>query len=338
MKQIEFTREKTAIVKGFVIVIMIILHVFGGSGWYDMDLAMNHNEALMSFMPTFKICVGIYVFMVGYCYAFCKSKDFVYSIRHVKRLLTCFWLILFVFSFPAAVTSGAVFFLGGGGKVLLLNMLGVSSTLCWISWFVYFYIWAMFIMPFTGRAIDRNPKAITPLLMLLTYGAMFGTHHFVLVNFPNDWTQALFDCLLNTPLMLMGYAFARLRVYERINIPKNWISVGVSLLTAALILTARAYTRGAVGVIAELIYAPAMILCILSMFTAKSLNIAVKVMKELGDKSVYMWFFHAIFFTAATRPIYQSYVMVSDNLWIIAIWTITISYVCSWCIKRIVDI
>lgn len=334
MKQIEFTREKTAIVKGFAIVFMIILHVFGGSGWYDTDLAMNHNEALMSFMPTFKLCVGMYVFMVGYGYAFCKSRDFVYSIRHVKRLLTCFWLILFLFSFPAAVTSGAV----GGGKELLLNMLGISSTLCWVSWFVYFYIWAMFIMPFVSWAIDRNPKVITPLLMLLAYGAMFGTRRFVLAHYPNDWTQALFDCLLNTPLMLMGYAFARLSVFERIHIPESWTSVGVSFLIAAVILVARAYTRGTVGVITELIYAPAMILCILSMFTAKSLNVAVKVMKELGDKSVYMWFFHAIFFTAATRPVYQRFVMASDNLWVIAIWTIVISYVCSRGIKKIVDI
>lgn len=47
---ITFDKSKTAIIKGFAIVFMIILHVFGGSGWYDVDLLMNHNESLKSFM------------------------------------------------------------------------------------------------------------------------------------------------------------------------------------------------------------------------------------------------------------------------------------------------
>jgi len=111
MNQITFSRDKTAIIKGFAVVFMIVHHVFGGSGWYDTnyDLPMNHNEALMNFMPTFKICVGIFVFMVGYGYAFSKTKDFAYSVRHVKQLLSCFWLVLFVFAFPAAYNS-----IGGG--------------------------------------------------------------------------------------------------------------------------------------------------------------------------------------------------------------------------------
>lgn len=104
-----FDKSKTSIIKGFAIVFMIILHVFGGAGWYDMDLPMNHNEALISFMGTFKICVGMFVFMVGYGYAFSKDKDLKYSVHHIKHLLTSFWVILFCFAFPAAVGE-----IGGG--------------------------------------------------------------------------------------------------------------------------------------------------------------------------------------------------------------------------------
>lgn len=102
---ITFDKSKTAVIKGFAIVFMIILHVFGGSGWYDLDLTMNHNEALIRFMGTFKICVGIFVFMVGYGYAFSKDKDLKYSVHHVKKLLTTFWVILFCFAFPAGYSS-----------------------------------------------------------------------------------------------------------------------------------------------------------------------------------------------------------------------------------------
>ena len=199
-------------------------------------------------------------------------------------------------------------------------------------------IWAMIIMPFMGRLIDTKPILWLPILMIIIYGSMVLENKFVLASYSNYWTQALFNCLLETPLMLLGYVFARLKIYERVKVPAKWITILVAIVVAAIILLARAYTRGPAGVIAELIYAPGIILCILAIFTAKPLKCISKVMQELGDKSVYMWFFHSIFFTAATRPTYQHFVLISDNLWIITIWTIILSYVCSCIIKKIVDI
>lgn len=330
--QIEFTKEKTTIIKGFAIVFMIILHVFGGSGWYDVDLKMNHNEVLMNFMPTFKICVGMFVFMVGYGYAFSKTKGFAYSVRHINKLLSTFWIILFVFAFPAAVGS-----IKNGGE-LINNMLGISSTLCWVSWFVYFYIWAMIVMPFIGRIIDKKPILWTPVLMIVAYGLMAVVHKYVWATSHNDWTQALFDCLLETPLMLLGYTFAKIKIYEKIKVPTKWTIAFTAVLVAVIVLVAKAYISGSLAIFAELIYAPIMIFCILVIFTAKPLKITSKVMMELGDKSVYMWFFHALFFTAATRPTYQHFVLISDNLWVIALWTIILSYVCSALIKKIIEI
>lgn len=334
MTQISFTHEKTAIIKGFAIVFMIILHVFGGAGWYDpcYDLPMNHNEALMHFMPTFKICVGMYVFMVGYGYAFSKAKDFTYSVRHIKKLLSTFWLILFVFVFPAAYNSV------GGGRELINNMLGISSTLCWTSWFIYFYIWAMIIMPFAGRLIDKKPSVWTSVLMFLAYVFMAIVYKFVWPVILNDWTQALFDCMAQTPLMLVGYAFAKSNIYAKIKVPDSWITIVVSIIVAAIVLIFKAYTKQSIGLFAQLIYIPVIILCILAIFTAKPLKTATKIMSEFGDKSVYMWFIHTLFFTAATRPIYQHLVMVSDNLWIIALWTILLSYSCSYILKKVVEI
>ena len=58
---ISFGKDKTAIIKGFAVVFMIFLHVFGGEGWYENDIPMNHNEGLIRFMHSFQICVGIFV-------------------------------------------------------------------------------------------------------------------------------------------------------------------------------------------------------------------------------------------------------------------------------------
>lgn len=112
---------------------MILLHVFGGTGWFENDIPMNHNEGLIRFMHSFQICVGIFAFMMGYGYAFSKTKDWKYSIKHIKSLLTSYWVVLFLFALPAAYHAG-------GGKLLLLNSIGVDETLCWVSWFVFLYI------------------------------------------------------------------------------------------------------------------------------------------------------------------------------------------------------
>lgn len=103
--QITFGKDKTAIIKGFAIVFMILLHVFGGSGWYENDIPMNHNEGLIRFMHSFQICVGIFAFMMGYGYAFSKTKDWKYSVKHIKSLLTSYWVVLFLFALPAAYSA-----------------------------------------------------------------------------------------------------------------------------------------------------------------------------------------------------------------------------------------
>lgn len=105
--QITFGKDKTRIIKGVAIIFMIVLHVFGGSGWYEEcnDLPINHNERLMHFMQSFQICVGVFVFMIGYGYAFSKSKDWKYSIRHIKQLLSVFWIVLLLFALPAGYQS-----------------------------------------------------------------------------------------------------------------------------------------------------------------------------------------------------------------------------------------
>lgn len=329
--KIIFDKQMTAIIKGFAIVFMIVLHVFGGPGWYEGDLPMNHNEVLLHFMGTFKICVGMFVFMVGYGYSFSKTKDFNYSFHHIKKLLSCFWLILFCFALPAGYQSLS------GGAELINNMFGISSTLCWVSWFVYFYIWAMVIMPFAGRLIDRKPYFWTILLMIAAFTGMAAFHELYPGFSDNNYSQALFDCLLNSPLMFLGYFFGRKGLFETIRIPRHWSVAVASVVLSSVVLIAKANIGGKMAIVMELAYAPLMILGILSFFSVCKCIWLEKIMIELGDKSVYMWFFHALFFTAATRPIYGRFVLVSDNLWIIALWTIMLSYVCSRIIKKVIE-
>lgn len=335
--QITFGKDKTAIIKGFSIVFMILLHVFGGAGWYEDDIPMNHNDELRRFMHSFQICVGIFVFMIGYGYAFSKNKDFVYSAKHVKQLLTVFWAILFVFAVPASINTLCNSEIGGG-RLLYLNMFGIDETLLWVSWFVFLYIWAMIVMPFCGRLMDRHPYLWAIGLFVLCQVFKVAIWYFI-PNFNfHPWWHALYVCFGWTPTILLGYLFARKEWFREIRVPDHWIVPIVAIILAFVVLWLKMMLPGIKILNFDIIYAPLIILCVVTVFSQYKMKRLSKVMSELGDKSVFMWFVHALFFTAATRPVYHQFVMISDNLWIVAIWTIVLSYIISVVLKKILEL
>lgn len=86
---LEFGKEKTAIIKGLAIIFMIILHCSIPGNW-DISFMEFGCENWVRFMGVFKLCVGIFTFMVGYGYAFSKNKDLKYGLIHIRKLLIPF--------------------------------------------------------------------------------------------------------------------------------------------------------------------------------------------------------------------------------------------------------
>lgn len=217
-------------------------------------------------------------------------------------------------------------------------MLGIDETLLWVSWFVFLYIYAMAVMPFLARLIDRSHFMWFIILSGLSMVGQFLIWYFVdNFNFRLDW-HALFICLSWTPNILLGYLFARKNLFQKVRIPNHWSVPLTAIIIVAVTLWIKMVLPGIKILNFDIIYAPIIILCILVVFSQYQMKWFAKVMSELGDKSVYMWFVHALFFTAATRPVYHQFVMISDNLWLVAIWTILLSYIISFVLKKIAEI
>lgn len=100
---LEFGKDKTTIIKGIAIIFMIVLHCAIPQYW-DIPLKEFSNVELTHFMETFKICVGIFTFMVGYGYAFAKTKDLEYSLKHIRKLLLPFGLYWYFLHYHFALT------------------------------------------------------------------------------------------------------------------------------------------------------------------------------------------------------------------------------------------
>ena len=139
------------------------------------------------------------------------------------------------------------------------------------------------------------------------------------------------------PTVLLGYYFAKQQVFQKMRIPQHWSMALVGVLLIVLALVGYALCGAIAGFSLFIIYAPMAILGILVIFNSCKMPIISKVLTSLGNLSVYMWFFHALFFTDIVRTIYQPFILVSNNIFIITIWTILLTYVCSWGLKKVVD-
>lgn len=327
-----FDKQMTSIVKGVAIVFMMLLHCYG-TGAYDKPIDVSHS-LLTGWNSTFKICVGIFVFMVGYGYAFSKNKDLKYSLQHIKKLLIPFWVILFVFTLPFCFEEVSQ----TNWSVLLYNLVGIDSHYNWYSWFVYFFIYAMGIMPFVARFINRKPVLNTAIVVCAALLLMAGVH-----DIPGCLEKkpllALFNCLMMTPGMAIGYLFAHERYYEKIKVPQSARYL-VALLCAALmlaVLVLRYRVSAIYGFQLDVIYAPMTIGAIVVLFNVNRWRIVRLVFSKLGEVSVYMWFFHALFFTTPVRWFYQPSITIFNDINLVVLWTIILTFCASWLVKTVVD-
>lgn len=338
-----FDKEITGIIKGVAILFMMFLHCFDNT--YDTPL--DFNFSLYRVHSVFKICVGMFVFMVGYGYSFSKTKDFHYGVQHIKKLLVPFWTILFLFTFPLCFDE----IINDDIKRLLFNLIGIDSYYNWYSWFVYFFIYAMLLMPFIARYIDKKPVVNTSVVVLTSAFLSIAIHElprFALLLFDikigaiveNKPLLALFNCLMMTPGMVLGYLFAHNSYFERIKIDglsKPWILVScftIFIITFVLRFTIRIKHN---PFQLDFFYAPLMIGAIVVLFNKFKLKSLRKVLGKMGEVSVYMWFFHALFFTTPVKWIYQPIITIFNHINLVVIWAIIFTFGVSWLIKNVVD-
>lgn len=344
VKHVRFDKGMTSIVKGFAIIFMMLLHCYGGEG-YDAPLDYSHS-IFGGISGMFKICVGMFCFMVGYGYFFSKTKDLRYGWQHIKRLLISFWTILFVFTLPFCYKE----VLQTDITVLLYNLFGIDSHFNYYSWFVYFFIFAMMVMPYVSRFIDRRPVRNTMITVVISVLLSVFVHEIPLflswfgVIVPafadNKPIMALFFSLSMMPTTVLGYLFAHEGYFERIEIgriPKLWTIVLCAVLMVVSLALHYYFTPINIPFQFDFFYAPMMIAAIVILFSKFEWCYFRVILSKVGEVSVYMWFFHALFFTTAVKWFYQPAITIFSDINLVVLWTIILTFFASWAIKSVVD-
>lgn len=339
MNQISFSREKTQILKGIALLLMLVHHTVNKDYWTQGPSSLASIYDYVGHST--KMCVWIFAFLVGYGFFCSKNKSLAYCFKRIALLVIPFWVMLFGMFIPAAYFSGGLAqvmgeSLVGGGKEIFYNMFGFSESLNWYSWFVGFYCFSILMMPALHKVFQRFPK-------MGWIAAIIGYYivAVVLHSIPN-WDQMpivhmMFTTCTLIPLIIVGYMCAMWNSEGRLPLwfeGKNRLPW--ALLTIAIVMFINGLRFETKGVCIQAFYTPFLIFAVVGIFNSFELKWLSKGLTNVGDLSMYMWFFHAIFFTETVNLYTKNLVFEPiHNYFYTLVMTFVLTYCGSWVIKKI---
>lgn len=239
------------------------------------------------------IAAALFSFLVGYGYAFAKQRNARNALKRIWHLLSGYWFIILVVCLPIAYFTYSKRLPAGD---VALAMFGMNPCLSAFSWYVYFYIFAMILIPFISRVIDRTGWVGTLLICLL-----FGGIYWWLVGIPADqriwgWHIA-HRCSHYMPIVVAGYYIAKKNLVSYISVPDSVVTpIGaVAVAVGIYFLRGVPYAQ-----IFDVVLVPAFAFCISAFFIYRMKWLRM-IFTDFGVRSMHMWFLHALFFTTATR-------------------------------------
>ncbi len=332
-KYVRFDRDMSSIVKGFAILFMIKLHSYG-KALYEVPL--NYDHAFWFAHDGFNICVGIFAFMLGFGYAFSKTKDLKYGWQHIKKLYIPYITIFLLFILPTCYKE----FFASGWEMMVYTLTGLDFSFYYYNWFIYVFIFAMLVLPAITRFIDRKPLRNAIIAIVVFYFLEVFAHFVIMPYLNKTFLFLFFNCLTLMPIIILGYLFAHEHYYERIrvdNLPKPLVLVAC-ILTLVAMIYADSRLRVGGGIVFEFFYAPIAVGAIAVLFSKFEFKYFRKVMIKLGWASMYIWFLQALVHTPIVRTVYQPVVTAFfKDINLVAIWTAIVLFFAAWALRSVID-
>lgn len=319
------TKDKTQIVKGIAILLMIVHHCLIKE-FYLIPPDNLTSLAATSLQTGAKMCVGLFTFFIGYGSFFAQKIDHKYISNHVWRLLKQYWIVLF---FTLVIVLLSCSFrpaddnsYKGRGILLLLNMFGINQHYNLGNWYIYFYIYALTVMPLVVTLMQSRVWLKTAIVTIIC-----GFVSFIIQGY-NPVLQAIMNCIKYSPILVMGFACAKSQV---VNSLLSWVhSRYVWLIVALVAFALRCYATSIKGFVTDIFFVPIIIVAVSALFVGKENSVISKVLVVLGSNSTLMWFIHALPFSDATRSIFQSNPLWTNNVIVLFLSITTISFIIAY--------
>lgn len=207
--EIVFNKEKSQIMKGVAIIAMIFHHC----------LFITDNFWWLVACQSMKICVAFFCFIIGYAYMF-GNNTFISRMKRSIKLYIQYWILLIILFLPL-ITNDL------NWNDIVYNIIGIKHNLHYFNWFLYFYLFVMLVFPVLKIVIDKYKHLGVIAIVLACYIIKLLTDRALGIYPDNIWIKALVECMIYLPMVAIGYAFNRYRVFDIIQEKYGKIPIGV---------------------------------------------------------------------------------------------------------------
>lgn len=219
---------------------------------------------------------------------------------------------------------------------LFYNFFGISESLNWYSWFVCFYILSILSLPYLHRHVfSRFPRWGWIVTILVCYVIEIAIH-----SIPN-WNamplvQNLFIFFSTFPLIVVGYQCGQ---WNRDGRLPRWFEgrsrLALALAAVAAVMLLKSFNLNTFGFCIQAFYTPFLVFALVGIFNSFELPRLKRFLVKVGDLSMYMWFFHAIFFTTTVNAYTRLLVFEPiHHYFYTLLMTFVLTYAGSWLFKQ----
>lgn len=300
----ELNRNVSTALKGIAILLMLVHHGLGlPAMWFEEGLGYGQriygDRMLFEWVgnPT-KICVSVFAFLTGWGYFYNAEKNLRYGIKKSLRLLTKYWVVLFVIFYPLGyLVSGYI----PSFKSVVFNLFSVHNRVVSFSWYILFYIICICTLPVWIHLATGKVVVDVGIIPLFFAGMVQLSDHIVVQKWYLLAVMRDYFCWIQ--VVWIGYLVARYGFFDRMRKRLEHMPKIAHACMLVLLMAVRGMLSEWRGINLDILYAP------LFIYSCKALlredTVVFKGLFQLGKHSLHIWLIHAIFFWEGTRAVFQ---------------------------------
>ena len=336
-----FSKDMTQYLKGIMLILMFILHLFCFPSWYVDGISYPRLSFMENMQGHFQICIAGFAFLTGYFYSFAKNKNYRYSFNKILDTMIPYWVVFAAYLLIGIITKTY----NGGAITTLLEIISLSNIVIGFAWYVPFYVLAMLTLPLLYKLFHNK-------LWLFALGGILGpiALYYVVSYLAADVIPMglIEKYQVYFPIMTIGYVAAERNLFSKIDSVLEKIPGIARFFVYAALIVIVFFEPGWLYAIpidntGFLVFRKIFRIISIPFFMYGLIKILEKIdnvshnllipLKTIGKYSLLMWFVHSLFFSCS-KTIFQKILYFPKNPLLVLIWGLIISL----CISYLFDL
>ena len=323
MQILSFSKNRTNVIKGVAILMMIWLHGFESSNYSGYtSLIWIAGRPLASWLHDACNPVGLFMVVSGYgmFFSYLKAKKegrtvikWQHSLSRIIRLYVPFWIATLLATCivrPETVVGKLTDI-----PMLIANMTAYNPTYNIVGWYIAPFVLTSLFIDRIFKWFEKYEVAILIFGLLYYYGIakLYGLAYDRIVEI--QWLLILCRTSEFFLPMMLGASAAK---HSSIDFKRIKTQKAATIISSIAVILMFAYSSWK-GIPAYPIYCALLILLILLIANARISKYSEKVFAFLGAHSMNIWFIHGYFFPWAFVAQYPQLILIADVIMSVAL-------------------